>query len=459
MICEENKCFETNTYLLNIESDMKVCFNGLSSGVFALKLIDYRSVAVYNYIYKTSAYKIKVESHSLCKSYGNSCWRGYCQKSAKHPIYKENNKNTTYGYGCDIISQYNGVCGWGYACVWYQWHVKLEGEQYNVYKLNYKSFEIDFELSTGDSSKKITISENKLNFHLDLDISEGLHFPLSIVSTLGSEKSFSNNIVEIGNEFLDADASELNLPQTNRIGDIQIDRRGKINLDRLSIVCNAHDEIVECAQNEPAINVLKKNRKSRKFKRNEKITDYVVKRKLSLPRSVSIMFSHINLRSPEVTKPVCKMAVSYSYGCKECNQNPRVIITSSSIKQEGMLYFKSNCSFNKQHLSCSYKPQTLELQTDEQYCYIYMEAINATIYVNIEYEFIGEVMMNPLIYDQAESFPSLISSVASNPNFIDGIFKSFVATSSIFIFITMLTRVLGKIAIFRLAANEARENN
>ena len=88
-----------------------------------------------------------------------------------------------------------------------------------------------------------------------------------------------------------------------------------------------------------------------------------------------------------------------------------------------------------------------------------MEAINATIYVNIEYEFIGEVMMNPLIYDQAESFPSLISSVASNPNFIDGIFKSFVATSSIFIFITMLTRVLGKIAIFRLAANEARENN
>ena len=62
--------------------------------------------------------------------------------------------------------------------------------------------------------------------------------------------------MEVRNDYLDVDAADLNLPMKNRIGDIQIENRGKATIDPLSIVCWADDEYVDCAMNKPAIDVI-----------------------------------------------------------------------------------------------------------------------------------------------------------------------------------------------------------
>ena len=129
MICEDATCVETNTFLLNVESGMKICFNGEGTSSFSLRLVHYKSVATYNYIYKTSSYEIKTKTLSACKG-ADKCWKGNCKKFERHAIFKENNKNTVYGYGCDFVNAYSGVCFHEYLCTWYQWYVTLKGEKF-----------------------------------------------------------------------------------------------------------------------------------------------------------------------------------------------------------------------------------------------------------------------------------------------------------------------------------------
>ena len=442
-ICEEARCTETNTFLLNIENNMKICFNGLGTNSFALKLTKYESVATYDYIYKTSSYRIATKAHSVCKGIEN-CWRGGCKQFENVGHFKEFDNTSTYGYGCDMTSKYNGVCFWGYKCTWYQWSAYPYGSISKVYKLNNKGFEMEFEISADNHTKKPIVNENNLNRNLNqISVTQGLEFPLSVVSSLGVEKFFSNNVMGSNGGFLDVDASELNMPTRNRIGDIQIDRSGKSVIAPLSIVCKADDGVADCAMNTPVVKIVRKNRAPQSSKVTRVISEDKIEQRIPAHRTVALMFSHYNMKSIEVTRPRCNMSIAYSYGCKECNLNPRVIISSSSIAQEGMVYFKSNCSFNKQYLSCNYLPQTLELVKKEKYCYIYMGTINTTLHVNIEYEFVGEVMSNPLVFSQPEGF---------------GIFKSFMITSGILVVITSVTRVIAKMAITKMAANAAREN-
>ena len=155
-----------------------------------------------------------------------------------------------------MTNKYYGYCPHSYKCSWFQWNVVPEGDQYKVYKLSKKGFEIDFEFSSKTSTHKIMISDRDLNGYMNLVVADGLVVPYSISATTGAESFFSNHIVEVRNGYLDVDAADLNLPMKNRIGDIQIENRGKATIDPLSIVCWADDEYVDCAMNKPAIDVI-----------------------------------------------------------------------------------------------------------------------------------------------------------------------------------------------------------
>ena len=76
-----------------------------------------------------------------------------------------------------------------------------------------------------------------------------------------------------------------------------------------------------------------------------------------------------------------------------------------------------------------------------------MDVINTSLYVDIEYEFIGEIMFNPQILNQPEGLGSLVSSVVTNPNFIDGMFESFIITSSVLLIVTIAVKAVGRIMV------------
>ena len=234
---------------------------------------------------------------------------------------KETDNTTVYGYGCDMSNKYYGSCPiFSYVCTWYQWHVIPEGELYKVYKLNMRGFEIDFEYTHGATTHMVTMSDRDMNSNMNLVVADGLAVPMSISGITRAEHFFSDHIVEIGNNYYDVDAAELNLPMKNRVGDIQIDDKGKITIDPLSIIRRSDDGNIDCAMNKPAIDEVKANKKFKDFKATLQVSDGVVKQKLS-SHCVAILFSHSKLEQMELSKPCCKMAISYSHGCRGCNQN------------------------------------------------------------------------------------------------------------------------------------------
>ena len=195
---------------------------------------------------------------------------------------------------------------------------------------------------------------------MNLVVVENLMVPMSIVSIAGADKFFSDHIVEVRNQYYDVDASDLNLPVKNRVGDLQIDRQGKTTVDPMSITCRADDGIVDCGMSKPAIDAVIASKHPKDFKKTEIVSENIFKQHVSSHMNVSIMINRNKLESIELAKPRSKMAIAYSYGCRECNQNSRVIISSNSLLQEGMIYFKSNCTLNQRYLSCNRKQQILK---------------------------------------------------------------------------------------------------
>ena len=67
-------------------------------------------------------------------------------------------------------------------------------------------------------------------------------------------------------------------------------------------------------------------------------------------------------------------------------------------------------------------------------------------------------MLNPLIIGQPEDFCSLISSVTTEPSFINDIFKSFLITLSILLMVTTAVRAIGRIMVLRIAGRLAQRD-
>ena len=100
-------------------------------------------------------------------------------------------------------------------------------------------------------------------------------------------------------EFKEVDASELNMPTRNRIGDIQIDRSEKYIIDPQSIVCKADDDTVDCAMNTLTVNVLQKNKPPKSPNLTYEIDEDRVEQRRPAHRTVSLMFSHYTMKSIE----------------------------------------------------------------------------------------------------------------------------------------------------------------
>lgn len=115
------------------------------------------------------------------------------------------------------------------------------------------------------------------------------------------------------------------------------------------------------------------------------------------------MIGNVDIVSLDIDRAMCKVDKISSYGCIGCNQKPYVIFKSSSIQKEGIITFESNCTFNKNYLSCTPEPFALEVEELDSFCYIFMPRINKTIYIDTKIEFVGN--LNP-------SQPEIISEGA-----------------------------------------------
>ena len=68
-------------------------------------------------------------------------------------------------------------------------------------------------------------------------------------------------------------------------------------------------------------------------------------------------------------------------------------------------------------------------------------------------------MFNSPILNQPEGLGSLVSRVVTNPNFIDGMFKSFIITCSILLIVTTAVGAVGRIMVLRMAGKVAQRDD
>lgn len=80
----------------------------------------------------------------------------------------------------------------------------------------------------------------------------------------------------------------------------------------------------------------------------------------------------------------------------------------------------TNCTFNKNYLSCSPDPYQIELEDHESICWINLQSLNKTMIINMTYTYTGVTDMSMTI-SSIESPMSVLKSIASNKRYIDSL--------------------------------------
>lgn len=158
--------------------------------------------------------------------------------------------------------------------------------------------------------------------------------------------------------------SKINNPQTDLLEDYQI------ALDNKTRTYNEHNTICQfnnCHDKyklpESKVASIIRNPKSNKLKaisftkmRNSEI----IETKSMVNANAVITLGNVKFNNLQIMPAQCKVDMILSYGCPACTLKPYAIFQSTNIKNRGILPFESNCTFNKNYVSCNDEPYKLE---------------------------------------------------------------------------------------------------
>lgn len=172
--------------------------------------------------------------------------------------------------------------------------------------------------------------------------------------------------------------------------------------------------------------------------------------------SIIITLGNIEFNNLQIIPAQCKLAKVLSYGCQACQIKPYVIFRASNIKNRGILPFESNCTFNKNYLSCNDEPYKLELLSDSKYCTIIIPSINHTLAIDFELEFLGTLDFSKSTIS-IETPMEVVKSVLSSQGYLDGLVLTF-GTCTVLSFASAILIKIIKIYEFRRIARETTDN-
>lgn len=189
---------------------------------------------------------------------------------------------------------------------------------------------------------------------------------------------------------------ETNSPESDKIGDYQIEIKSNATAiyNVNYIKCQADYCSASCIGPESKLKRFRKTKNpTNELKSFEIKNQHIVEEKRKIVATFNILIGNVDIVSLDIEKAMCSVNKISSYGCIGCNQKPYVIFKASAIKKEGIIPFESNCTFNKNYLSCTPEPFVLEVEDLDAFCYIFMPSMNKTISIDTHIEFVGN--LNP----------------------------------------------------------------
>lgn len=446
-VCYNNNCYDLSTYTLSIGDGETVCFNDLNNDRLSIKLDNLIHIVRYSKIYKTSDYTITNKMTWNCYGSGK-CWYGQQCGNGYMLITLEQNSTNPHGYGCHFSTvSCNGMCTYGSSCVWYRWEIIPNTNNVaTIYHPISNLWESTLTVSYKGYSKKITLNTNNPRYDLN-DIFNKImnHMPIQITAVSYEKLYIRGSMVEHNLTYFNIDASPHNMPIENMIGDLQISTiDNTFTFYKKEIDCSTDSCVVKCLINEPSIRRLKTNSPYMVDLRDiSKITafgeDWIAYR-TRVAGHIGITFGNVELKELIVEKPHCMIDILMKYACTSCLEQPRIILSSSNIKKEGALPFDSNCTWNRDMLSCNYDLYEVIQISREKNCRITIPLINVTLDIDFEYEYRGSLTAMKSI--KAETAIDILDSMVRDPSF----YITLITSLSGFLTITAISTILLKMA-------------
>lgn len=291
-----------------------------------------------------------------------------------------------------------------------------------MYEKTSEIWEVSLLVTYHNSSKYYTLNVNNPRVNLEDIMSD---MPIYITGFTSETLHSPNGILVYKGKGYEMKVSSMNMPETDIIGDYQI------SLDRMTETYNTHlilceNESCEARCSMPESKLRRFGRMANRFNDIEiKFIgdEHTLETERSVNSVINMLIGNVDIRNLQVEKAKCMIESIGTFSCVGCVYEPYAIFQSYNIKSEGIIPFESNCTFDKNYLSCSTQPYKLKLRTPSTSCYVYIPSFNQTIYINFEFQFKGSLDPSKSIYSK-ETEVQAITNIITSQQFITGLMST-----------------------------------
>lgn len=439
-VCDGYGCQSTSMYDMTLESGSTLCFRDNVGDLMTIRLKSAKKVLRSSLMYYTSDFSIKVDQLWECKGAG-TCWNGACDRLSEHPKLE---KNVT---GLEIISYGCGTntlgcdtwCWHQTSCTFYRWTMKQQGNLMPVYRVINRMWSVDIELTYKNKTNNYSLNVNNPRFDLNSIDSNKISMLVNGFSV--QEDILDNYYLQVDGEYYNTDASMINMPETDKVGDVQIDlHKTTMTYNEDNVVCTTNSCKTLCTTGEPRVRRML--RKLENYNRHDGVFSgdrHTLLTTYSVNGLVRVMIGNVRLSSLRVMRPKCKLNIIGTYSCTGCLIKPYAVVQASEISEPGIMDFSSNCTFDRDYLSCSNEPIKISPLTSDKHCNIYVPTLNITLIVNFEFGFVGTLDPSVPIVAYGTSVEDF-SSLLLNRNLWDSVSYSWLSLSLFSLILSLLIK-------------------
>nr|UYE93725.1 MAG: glycoprotein [Orthophasmavirus culicis] len=447
-ICDNYGCKRSNMYDLSLMSGSTLCFRDKVGETMSIRMS--RSSYIYRSekVYYTSSYEMKIDQHWECKGAG-ICWSGGCHKLSKHKALDRPTKpNSIVGYGCSTGTLgCDTMCWHQTSCTYYRWEILPKGQMASVYKIMSRIWEVEVMITYQNKTKRNVMNVNNPRVNLD-GIGNG-QVPLLLTGFSSQHDMIEAYYIHVNGNNYNIDASPINMPSRDNVGDIQFDiYNGSVSFNSDDVQCDAESCRAMCKVHEPRFDRVRNN-----LDRYVKHDGFFINNGNTLRTSVEvegmsrIMIGDVDLESLKVSKPKCLLNVIGSLACVGCTMKSYIVLQASEIKEPGLLKFTSNCTFSTDSVSCNQEPYRLEIISQDERCRLYFPSLNQTLDVSLDFRFLGKLDPSSPLYSMGTSVDDYIS-LAQNPNMWTTAAYTWLTFSLVGLIVSIISRNMQSIITF-----------
>nr|UQS95379.1 MAG: glycoprotein [Niukluk phantom virus] len=454
VICSDSECNKVNTFDFPIVPGGTICFKKEDGGILTMNVERSRIVNRFYNIYDTSNYDLEIDQTSRCRGAGQ-CWAGNeCSRNTNYEGLK-NLTGVISGYGCymNYNRECDGFCAYSSSCLYYKWFIKESGKRYSVYKHSTKVWEIKLRIVNDNVVQRYTFSTNYPSSTLNLN---GAMVPIFITGIDSMILTMDDFGIIVDNTFYSVQASPINMPMTDIIGDYQIDIKNTTSTYNVQNVdCRMNECNILCSIPEPKLGRFLTSLNKHQSYPYKILGDHkTINVFNSIDPSVNVRIGNFDISNLIVSKAKCRIDVMTTYSCLGCTIRPYAVLQANDIKVEGIMQVRSNCKMVNEYVSCTNMPRKLEFDTINEVCELHLINTNETISIKFNTTYVGSLDPSKPLYSAGIDTDDVMSLVKSE-GFITGLISTLGLFSVLTIGMTLMSRLLMTVLSLRLAERES----